>query len=522
MAFAPRESDILDFYATRVRNLRASHATALKRWERFSNLRLVAFALLAITVWWAARNNEAHVIPALTVTLALAGFVGLVLYSSTAKARARRLADLVTTNEDAVLRIERNWPALEQPLWNPAPASHPYAVDLDVFGFASLVQLLPALSSAPGRTTVACWLLTPAPPSELRLRQQAIAELKPRLDWRDELVIRARRINIRVERLRALQRWATDDGWLIHSRWLIATTIMLPVAEALLAAAQATGLLRYPLWLIPLVLGMMLTVRFGDALKRTLSQVQGQPDTLERYADMASLVSAEMFHSTALQHVQHALSGLGGGAVRQIRTLKALADCSDLRLSPVLHFVVHTLTLWDFHVVHLLEKWQHSTGLRLGDWMTALGTVESLAALASLAHGNPEWTFPDVDECEPTLVNAAALGHPLLAASVRISNDVTVGPPGTILFVTGSNMAGKSTLLRAIGLNIVLAQAGSVVCASAMRFPPVALYTSMRVQDSLQRGVSYFMAELERLKLIVRCSRNRASNVGANTSVPLG
>src|SRR5206468_3332608 len=136
-------------------------------------------------------------------------------------------------------------------------------------------------------------------------------------------------------------------------------------------------------------------------------------------------------------------------------------------------------------------------------WLNVLGRLEALAALATLAHDNPAWTFPELVEGQDALLSARDLGHPLLPAAVRVGNDLTIGPPGTFLLVTGSNMSGKSTLLRAVGMNVVLAQAGGPACATALRLPPIALATSMRVQDSLEQGVSYFMAELKRLKEVV-------------------
>jgi DNA mismatch repair ATPase MutS len=146
--------------------------------------------------------------------------------------------------------------------------------------------------------------------------------------------------------------------------------------------------------------------------------------------------------------------------------------------------------------------------------LAALGELEALAALATLAHDNPEWTMAEIDPAA-TVLTADGLGHPLLPSEVRVVNDVKLGPPGSFLLVTGSNMSGKSTLLRAVGLNVVLAQAGGPVCATRLRMPPVELWTSMRVQDSLERGVSYFMAELERLKQIVDASCAVADRDGA-------
>jgi DNA mismatch repair ATPase MutS len=153
-------------------------------------------------------------------------------------------------------------------------------------------------------------------------------------------------------------------------------------------------------------------------------------------------------------------------------------------------------------VLAALERWRQQGGEQARQWLESLGEAEALASLASLRHDQPAWIFPRLDPDGDTLA-AVQVGHPLLRDEVRVCNDVTLGPPGTFLLVTGSNMSGKSTLLRSIGVNAVLALAGGSVCADAFTLPPVALWTSVRVQDSLERGVSFFLAELQRLKLIV-------------------
>jgi hypothetical protein len=147
----------------------------------------------------------------------------------------------------------------------------------------------------------------------------------------------------------------------------------------------------------------------------------------------------------------------------------------------MLYGIVQWLTLWDVQVLAGLEGWQREVGSRARAWLAALGEAEALAALAVPAHDHPDWAFPTFDPATGNL-EAQGLGHPLLPDAVRVVNDVTVGPPGTLLLVTGSNMSGKSTLLRALGVNIVLAGAGGPVCAAALRLPPVTLWTSMRVR----------------------------------------
>jgi DNA mismatch repair ATPase MutS len=182
-------------------------------------------------------------------------------------------------------------------------------------------------------------------------------------------------------------------------------------------------------------------------------------------------------------------------------------ELAEVRFSPMLHGVLQLVFLWDFQVVRGLERWRTRTGVAVRGWLAALGEVEALAALATLRHDNPDWQFPEILEEGPARMEAASLGHPLLPRARRVSNDVQVGPPGSFLLITGSNMSGKSTLLRAIGLGAVLAQAGAPVCAAAMRLTTVRPHTSMRIHDSLEAGLSFFMAELMRLKAIVEAAR---------------
>ncbi|MBL9123389.1 MAG: hypothetical protein JNG90_07130, partial [Planctomycetaceae bacterium] len=211
-----------------------------------------------------------------------------------------------------------------------------------------------------------------------------------------------------------------------------------------------------------------------------------------------------------LARLRDELVELGGGAHAELAHLGRIMDLANLRFSAMVYGVVQALTLWDLHVLVRIERWQARSGQYAARWFAALGRLEALAGIASLAHDQPDWTFPLVrTEAEgEALIAARQLGHPLLADAARVANDVSVGPPGSFLLVTGSNMSGKSTLLRAIGTNVVLAQAGAPVCAASLSLPPLRLATSMRVQDSLEDGVSFFLAELKRLKEAVDAARD--------------
>jgi DNA mismatch repair ATPase MutS len=201
----------------------------------------------------------------------------------------------------------------------------------------------------------------------------------------------------------------------------------------------------------------------------------------------------------------------GGEAPAVLARLARLSGWSELRRgSPIVHFAVQAVTLWDFHVYFALHRWRARDGRHVRGWIDALGSVDALATLAMIRADEPGWATPRVDPAIDAL-RATALGHPLLPGDRRVENDVEVGPRGTILLITGSNMSGKSTLLRAIGLNAVLAQAGAPVCATALAMPPGDLQTSIRVQDSLELGLSYFMAALARLKQIVDVALRQGS-----------
>ena len=202
--------------------------------------------------------------------------------------------------------------------------------------------------------------------------------------------------------------------------------------------------------------------------------------------------------------------------------LERLTVLSDVRRG-LIFFFVQVLTLWDFHLAARFEAWQRDAGPAVRGWLDALGEVEALCSLAALAHAQPEWAWPRVgagsgqegDEGADAF-RAIALGHPLIPGDRRVGNDVEVGPPGTFLLVTGSNMSGKTTLIRAIGVNAVLAEAGGPVCARSLAMPPVRLATSIVIEDSLEDGVSFFMAELLRLKRVVDAAAADASESGGS------
>jgi hypothetical protein len=502
-----RQHPVAELYEARRRERLATRDRHNRIGEWLAWTRLVVFLLAAVLVWRAAmaEGGSSRLLAAIAGA-AVVAFLWLVRRHGREKRRVAWFDALARVNARAASRARRDWGALPDPEWAEPDANHPYADDLDLTGRASLARLLPRVSSAPGRETLRAWMLAPAPPATIRERQSAVAELTPLLDFRDALTALGGRVWLDAGALGEIERWAASDTRLFRRPWLIGLSVALPVATITLGVAAALGVVAWTPAIVSLALSATLAGLYGAKLKRALAPVADKADALQGYAEMTSLVSETGFQSPLLRRLQDEMARGDRTAHKALGSLRVLADQSQVRSSPMLHMVLQWLFLWDFHVTHLVERWHHRYGRHLPAWLTSLGEIESLGALAGLAHGNPAWTFPDVTADAPAL-ESTALGHPLLSEDVRVTNDVSVGPPGTFLLVTGSNMSGKSTLLRAIGLNVVLAQAGAPVCAASFRAPPVALHTSMRIRDSLERGVSYFMAEVLRLRQIVETAR---------------
>jgi hypothetical protein len=469
------------------------------RWNRVANARLVAFAAAAAAAVWGLWGRQP--IGPVLAALLLALFVALAVYHARLRRERTRLAVWRTIQEEALARLVRRWDALPAG-WSPAvSADHPYARDLDIVGRASLFQLLDTTATRMGRETLAAWLLAPADAATIRDRQGAVADLAPRLDLWQEIEARGRISANEESDPQPFLAWAESPDALADRRWLRWAAWLGPAALVLLAVAELAGLLDRPLWLVPLVANLVIGATAGRGAYATIAGVVGEHRALAAYAGQLALLTAAEFNDPALREIQGRLGSGEGSAPAMLRRLGRLTGMA-IPPSSVLYLPLQAVALWDVHVLAALERWKRAGGGDARRWLMTLGEAEALAALAGLRYDHPDWSFPTVDP-DADAYRATLLGHPLLPDDVRVRNDVTIGPPGTFLLVTGSNMSGKSTLLRAIGVNAVLAQAGGPVCADALAMPSVALWTSARVEDSLERGVSFFLAELQRLKLIV-------------------
>ncbi len=432
--------------------------------------------------------------------------------------RQRRSAELRRINEDGLLRLARKWDGLPLPtLPEPGERDRAVARDLNLFGPASLAQLLGTAHTPPGKADLASWLLHPAPPPEIANRQPAVAELSPEIDLRQQIEVGVRPMEKSPPDLEPFLRWAEDKPWLLERPWLIWLARLLAVATPAALLLWMGALLPVKVFLTLAIVNIVLGYRFRERTHGSFNQVEAPEGDFQLYADALERIAGRSYAAAELQRIAGDLTAEGQTAHCWLLLLHRRVELSHVRHSSYLYLLLQSLLCWDLQVLTLLERWQHDAGSRVRGWLAALGRFEALAALGGLHFENPDWTFPVVAEGEPAYA-ARGLGHPLIRDGQRVANDVTLGPAGSFLLVTGSNMSGKSTLLRSIGINAVLAQAGGPVCAESLRMPPVTLGTSILVEDSLAEGVSFFMAELQRIRDIVKeADRARARAASCST-----
>lgn len=472
---------------------------AQQRHNRLAMIRLVWFAVAVVTVWLLGQAGQELA----AVGVLIVGVVGflVLLRKHQAIKRERDLAhQLAFINEDESARLRRQYRRPETgELF--ASATHPYAGDLDVFGTHSLFRLLNRTHTREGQIRLATWLLNPSPADTIRLRQSAVQELVPQLDWRQQFEALARTEETIGRSPESLINWAEAPNAPLPT-YINAGRFVLPVLTVVLFVAWLTGY-------VPGVAVLASLATVWLALRQTTDQVRLLS---EQTAELATalktvntlFVQAEQVTGEAvrLKAIRQALSSQDQKASDAVRQLASLAEGLNFRLNPYFYFLFGIASLWDWHYLIRLTSWRRQHGTALRRWFDALGELEALNSLAGFAYAHPTYATPTITDGELAL-NLQLAAHPLLAPGRSIANSLNLGGSGQTILITGSNMSGKSTFLRTVGANVVLALAGAVVSAERFSCSVVQVFTSMRTQDSLEESTSSFYAELKRLQALI-------------------
>jgi hypothetical protein len=462
----------------------------------YSRLAIVGFAVAlgilvlrgVITGWW--------------LLLPLASFVVLLKRHDDVIRALGAAQRLVAFYERGIARLEDRWMGTGDTGERFLDEHHLYAADLDLFGRGSLFELLSLARTRAGEETLANWLKRPAAPAVLRLRHGAVEELRSRLELREALSLAGGdiRAGVHPDQLAAWAKAPPDPGISQRRAWVFALTLAFP---ALLGVAWVADSL------LPVVLAVALRALYeqieGRHLEPILQRAGGASRELDVLRPALTRLERETFASEALAELQSHLRDKQINASAAIRRLTRLAEMHDWT-----HNIVFTpiaaMVMWNTHLAYAAERWRATYGPDVSDWLRSVGEFEALSSLAAYAYEHPDDPFPEVGDQPATHGDAifvgAALGHPLLPATQMVRNDIRLGEDAQLLVVSGSNMSGKSTMLRTVGINAVLALAGAPVRARALRISPLAIGATLRIQDSLQQGRSRFFAEITRIRQI--------------------
>ncbi len=471
---------------------------------RLANLRTLAFlGFLGLTL--AVGFERLPRAAFLGAAASLAAYIALAIVHAGVIRREDFAKVRLSLNQRGVARLDGAWHDFPSTGAGRAPEGHLYAGDLDLVGKGSLFQRLDDTGTAAGEAQLLGWLLAPAPSAAaVRERQASVKELSPRLDFRQSLVAEARMAGKldKADPARFIA-WAEAPSALTAIRWAYPLAHVLPPLTIGFGLAAANDLVSaLPFWV-----GLLLQIAIVVATRKPIAAMWTALSLGERgfvrFEETFKAIDAQAFEGEHLRALQRGLQD-GPPVSTRLKAFARLLGFAELKNSGQLHPAINALTLWDLLVLFRIDAWREAHGGGVRRWFEALAQLEALASFASWHFERPDDAFPEVDDGQVRL-EATALGHPLLERPVR--NDVTFTGPGAALVITGSNMSGKTTLMRATGLNTVMALAGLPVCATSFKVSRVQVLTSMRVKDSLERGVSYFYAEVQRIKTVLDAAK---------------
>lgn len=489
------------FFQTQKEKATIAEQQEHERFKRIALLRLATFAGMALlaVVW----NKTGIAYWGIGILVLLVIFLILMRKQQEARANRNFQRNLIAINEDELARLDLRFKRPETGS-EFREKNHNYSDDLDIFGEFSLFKLLNRSRTAEGSRRLANWLKNPANATEVGLRQAAATDFgqHPELiqSWEATALLHEHA----AKHVGEFQAWAVETFPALLQkalpwRWY-------PLVTFVIVILYFAGVLPGIAVLVSLAIHLFILGRYTDFVKALADRTTSMGQTLTAYSELLLKAENAPYQSAWWQSRKSQIAGSSAALARVGNLFEKL----DYRNNPYFAIFIGIPTLWDMHCLASLEDWKAAHHQHLTDWLDVLADTEAMNSLAGHAFANPEYIVPEVNDAAEVVIAAASLGHPLIPAAKRVSNDFAMQGTGKTILVTGSNMSGKSTFLRTIGLNLVLAQMGAVVSAGAFACSPVRVFSSMRTQDSLEESTSSFYAELKRLRRLLELSDENA------------
>ena len=491
----PLTQNPADFYGNKIKVLSTLLSSLYKKKRLFEWLRLSAFAGGLLFIWLSWSSGPFITLAVILATIAV--FLVMVSKDATNQEAIDHNENLVHINKQELQYLQHQY-THQKDGSQFLKDDHPYAADLDIFGRASIYQYINSTNTEQGNELLANWLSAPASTDQIIKRQNAVRELAERPDWRQELQAITHESPVTIHAETTIVSWLKEQNLFIHYRsWQIIRYLVPTIAISTLVA-YIVDIITYPQFTLALVLFFL--VAFSITRKvlpiySRLNKIAGEVDTL---AKSIKLIDGLKSTDPLLNDLRSGTSN----ASKSIHRLHKILARFDYRLNPLVYIPLNIFLLWDLQQVLQLEKWKEDNTEDVGTWFRTLAAFEALSSIGTLTFNHPSWSFPELNNAEPEFT-AEGLGHPLIDPKKSVVNSFSTIGRSKISIITGSNMAGKSTFLRSVGVNLVLAGMGAPVYASSLKVSPLKVMSSMRVKDNLEESTSTFYAELKKLKGII-------------------
>ena len=380
---------------------------------------------------------------------------------------------------------------------------HPYSFDLDIFGRRSLFQSINRTCTFFGKNRLAKWLQNHLhEKTSIEKRQEMVREISEHTLFREQFRVAGLVHHGQSSDAKKIQAWSQSPAQYLHAGWVKAFIWGVPVINSLLLITSLAGWTSFS-WL-GLSFGIFLVLSFGIIKRATyIQETYGkQLKSLNGYARLIALAKAENWKSAGMQELMERFNLNGQSPIQALQQLSKELDRLDLRNNQFLYVLLEGSIFFQLQEIVRIERWKVRYGQHISEWLETVGELDALCSLGTFAYNHPQYTYPELTE-KPFCFLATQMGHPLMPASQCVKNDATIPSRPFFLIITGANMAGKSTYLRTIGVNYLLACIGAPVCCERLKLYPNQLITSLRTSDSLSDNESYFFAELKRLKRII-------------------
>jgi DNA mismatch repair ATPase MutS len=499
-------SKAFDYYVKTKKENEKLSQDLKKNISQISYFRLAAFVIgLFVSVYTYA--IEQQVISAVVTLLWIGLFIYLVKLHEKAIQRKNFTDALVKINERAIDRIEDNWNKFQDNGEEFGQEEHPYSGDLDIVGHNSLFQWINSSATYFGRLRLKDYLLKPLKSKDqIKERQEAVKELAKEIEIRQRVNAEAMLISGQSTNPEDLIKWAErpqKEGGSLAEKLI--TNLLTLAFFTIIFLAIFTETVTYKAFLAVTALNLAVLYLGNKKGGPILDTIHQYKTGIRTYENIIRAIEEGNFSSQSLKKIQRKLyTKENKKASELISELKAISNLISDRRN-MAYIIINIAFMWDFRCITMLSKWKSKNGKYLKSWLEVIGEFEALSSFANIAFENESWCFPDLHE-EGMILKAENLGHPLLGQR-RVCNNITIKDKGSVLLITGSNMSGKSTFLRTVGINLVMSYCGAPVCASSFTASIMNVYSCMRVSDNLEKSISSFYAEILRIKMIVNASK---------------